>query len=85
MESQFNNLYLVDVQIVELFRGLLDAARVALEDVSGALGPPGAALPENVSAAATLLGEYATEFLALERSCRTLSRQLEDDINQVPR
>src|SRR5262249_21384966 len=54
--QKFNDLYVIDERIVELFETLMNAARVALQEVSNALGPPGAADPTNVDAAARVLG-----------------------------
>jgi hypothetical protein len=50
--AKFNDLYVVDERIVDLFQTLLKAAKTALRDVADALGPPGSAARANVSAAA---------------------------------
>jgi hypothetical protein len=59
---------------------LLDAAKAALNDVTDTLGPPGSASPQNVSAAARVLGEYAVEFRRVEQQAQDLARDIEDEI-----
>ena len=81
--QKFNDLYVIDQRIVELFQTLMNAARDALQEVSNALGPPGSADPGNVDAAASVLGQYAGEFRRLEEACDELSRQLENQISTL--
>jgi hypothetical protein len=81
--QKFNDLYVVDERIVELFQTLMNAAREALQEVSNALGPPGAADPGNVDAAARVLGQYSGEFKRLEEACDDLSRELESQIKTL--
>ena len=78
--AKFNDLYVVDERIVDLFQTLLEAARTALREVADVLGPPGSADPENVADAARLLGEYAVGFRDVERDAQDLARELEDEI-----
>jgi hypothetical protein len=78
--AKFNDLYVVDERIVDLFETLLTAAAAALREVADALGPLGSADPANVSAAARVLGEYAVEFRHVEQGAQDLARQLEDEI-----
>jgi len=79
--QQFNDLYVVDGRIIELIETLMNASGEALQAVSDALGPPGAADPENVASAAKVLGEYAVEFRRLEDACTDLSSELENQVN----
>ncbi|HET6685387.1 MAG TPA: hypothetical protein VFH02_02555 [Jiangellaceae bacterium] len=83
--AKFNDLYVVDERIVDLFQTLLKAAKTALRDVADTLGSPGSAEPANVSAAARVLGEYADEFRQVEQSAQDLARELEDEILALSR
>lgn len=81
--AKFNDLYVVDERIVDLFEMLLNAAKTALDDVSHALGPPGTADPANVPVAARVLGEYTVEFRRAEQGAHDLARQLDDEISAL--
>lgn len=81
--AKFNDLYVVDERIVDLFHTLLNAAERALRDVGDTLGAPGSADPANVSAAAQVLGEYSVEFRLVEQGAQDLSRQLENEIRAL--
>lgn len=83
--EKFNDLYVVDERIVDLFQTLLKAAKTALRDVADVLGPPGSAEPANVSDAARLLGEYADEFRRVEQGAQDLARDLGDEILALSR
>jgi hypothetical protein len=57
--------------------------QLSLEDIGKALGPPGQMLPENVPAAATLLGHYAQAFSGLESQCNYLALDLQQTIDAL--
>jgi hypothetical protein len=80
--AEFNRLWVVDKHIVDLFHDLLNAADTALRDVQNTLGPPGSAKPENVSAAARKLGEYADKFQRVEEA-KDRARELQDEISAL--
>jgi hypothetical protein len=83
--QKFNDLYVVDEHIVDLFHTLLTAAKTAMRDVQDTLGPPGAADPANVSAAARKLGEYAEMFRPIEQDAQHLASELEVEISALRR
>jgi hypothetical protein len=60
---------------------LSHALREALDEIGKALGPSGSALPQNVPSAAKLLGEYATEFNALETQANYIALELQQSID----
>jgi hypothetical protein len=57
--------------------------QLSLDDIGNALGPPGQMLPENVPAAAALLGSYAQAFGALESQCNYLALDLQQTIDRL--
>lgn len=83
LQDQFNDLYVVDAQIIDMLKELIKAAETALQEVSDALGPPGSADPKNVPAAAALLGNYIHEFRNLRTSIDDVAQQLEDAIAAI--
>jgi hypothetical protein len=77
------DIYNEEMQGYRLMHGLSQALQQALDDVGGALGPPGTALPQNVPAAAALLGEYADAFSALETQANYLALELQQSIDAL--
>jgi hypothetical protein len=83
VEKALQEIYDEEMQAYRLVHELSLALRLALEDVSNALGPKGAMLPENVPVAAALLGEYADAFGKLETESNYLVLELQQSIDAL--
>lgn len=77
------DIYNEEMQGYRLVGQLTQALQRALKEVGGALGPAGAALPQNVPVAAALLGEYADRFSRLEASCNYIALDLQESIDAL--
>ena len=72
-----------DTELLEEFKNIASAVRLALADVQSVLGPPGQGRPENVEAASERLGEYSKEFLRMEASADDTKRELRSLVNEL--
>jgi hypothetical protein len=83
VEAALQNIYNEEMQAYQLVTELSKALRLALDDVSNALGPKGMMLPANVPVAAALLGEYADAFGALESLSNYIALDLQQSIDAL--
>jgi hypothetical protein len=75
------DIYDEEMQAYRLAAQLSLALQRALDEISKALGPPGAMLPANVPIAAALLGEYAEAFSRLESTSNYVALDLQQSID----
>jgi len=79
--GSLQDIYDEEMQAYRLASQLSLALQLALNDVSRALGPPGAMQPGNVPAAAVILGEYAEAFSRLESTSNYVALELQQSID----
>jgi hypothetical protein len=83
MSRQVQEVYGNDAELLSQFKNMAMAVKLALGDVQAALGPPGQMDPGNVPAAAKLLGEYSTRFLAIQVRADDAKRELNSLVNDL--
>jgi hypothetical protein len=81
--NALQDIYDEEMQAYRLSNQLGLALQLALNEISKALGPPGSMLPENVPAAAALLGEYADAFSRLESTSNYVALDLQQSIDAL--
>jgi hypothetical protein len=81
--ENLQDIYDEEMQSYLLVDQLSRALQLSLDDIAAALGPAGKMLPENLPAAAALLGVYAEEFGKLESKSLYLTLNLQETINAL--
>jgi hypothetical protein len=72
-----------DTELLEEFKNMARAVKLALADVHAVLAPRGQARPENVETASERLWEYSKEFLPVQAAADDTKRELHSLVNEL--